>query len=873
MSALPGTYETDPARIRAALEFVPASNREVWLRVLMAIKAELGEHGSDVAEEWSQTADSYNARDFRDVWKGIKPGGAVGIGTLFYTARENGWRDDETYVRPTAEQLAERQQAAAQAAALVESQRTAKHLAAAKTASKIWDAAKPAKADHDYLKRKSVQPLAMLRELTATELAKIAGYAPQSSGELLAGRVLIAPIELNGQLASLEFIDETGRKSALAGGAKRGGYAPLQPMPTGDGQGLTLLIGEGLATCLSAREATGFATFAALSSGNLASVASQLRAQMPSARIVVLADLVKATGEPDPHAVQAAQTAGAFLAVPDFGQDREPGQTDFNDLAARHGLEKVRLAIEQSSQIKPVFSELARKDANSCELVNSSIKSMTYAAKSSANSCEVVANSLAQREWDTVISPPTADPAMFYGLLGEFAKCAALGTEANPVAVMAGAMAWLSSAMGRNIGLFAGNAWHGIRLNTVHVGRSSVGRKGDSLALLKRTIKAMATERTELLPKKHEGGLSTREGLAMLIHDDYYAGKEMIEGIIDKRLFVIEEEFCNVLSQSKREGNTLSACVRGLFDGVSIQPAAKSGVWASNPHIAIHGCITPTELRTKMSEGEMGNGFANRFMIFWAERTCINAFPRRASDDEVDGLAEKFRDVIEFGLSGYPIGKDTVTLKLLPGARAAYEQAYREFNTPHPGGERITGLLARRAPILLRMAGLFAITDRTLEISAQHIQAAHAWMAYFAQSVHFIFPPSTNSAEHETLRNEHSEKLNAWLKGKGWQARTAITRECFAGHVNAPAVDAALLSLTLENRIDRREVPLNKTKRTEYRTSSQRVRNEFASEKSLQVIDLQHKLTTSHDFARVRTPISNLPKIEANSPNYVEGEL
>ena len=56
----------------------------------------------------------------------------------------------------------------------------------------------------------------------------------------------------------------------------------------------------------------------------------------------------------------------------------------------------------------------------------------------------------------------------------------------------------------------------------------------------------------------------------------------------------IESEFANVLGQTKREGNTLSAALRDVWDGISIRPATKtSRVWASDPHIALSGAVTP----------------------------------------------------------------------------------------------------------------------------------------------------------------------------------------------------------------------------------------------------------------------------------------
>jgi hypothetical protein len=106
----------------------------------------------------------------------------------------------------------------------------------------------------------------------------------------------------------------------------------------------------------------------------------------------------------------------------------------------------------------------------------------------------------------------------------------------------------------------------------------------------------------------------------MLIHDGYKDGKTDVPAIVDKRLLVIESEFANVLHQSKRDGNTLSSGLRDAWDGTSIQPAVKtSRVWATDPHISFIGDITPSELLEVMSKREMTNGFANRFIFFYAE--------------------------------------------------------------------------------------------------------------------------------------------------------------------------------------------------------------------------------------------------------------
>lgn len=333
-------------RIADALHFIDASDRDTWLRMGMAIKSELADVGFDVWAQWSQQAESYNDKDARDVWKSIQSGGKVTIGTLFYEAKANGWRDDGTHQKPTPEALAQRQCSAAERAAKAEAEMARERAATAAKAVAILKAATEAKADHPYLIRKQVPPVATLREIDAGAATAILGYVPKSGEEPLTGRLLVVPVKQGEGISTLELIDGDKRKAALVGrGSKVGGYWATERLPEGSGQGLTLLIGEGVATVLSAREATGKLGIAALSAGNLPAVAKAMRERYPAVEVVILADLVKDTGEPDPHAVEAARRVGGRLAVPNFGADREAEQTDFNDMATQCGLEAVREAI------------------------------------------------------------------------------------------------------------------------------------------------------------------------------------------------------------------------------------------------------------------------------------------------------------------------------------------------------------------------------------------------------------------------------------------------------------------------------------------------------------------------------------------------
>lgn len=337
----------DIGRLREALHFIPASDRDTWVKMGMAIKSETGDAGFDVWEAWSLQDESFNSKDTRDVWKSIRINGKVTAGTLFHEAKANGWRDDGTHQKPTSEELAERQHIAAERVAQEEARTARERAEAAKKAAVIWKAATEARADHPYLVRKQVSPVATLREIEAGAAAAILGYAPKSSGEMFVARLLVAPVKISNGLSTLELIDQDGRKSAIYGGAKAGGYWAAQPLSENVD---TLLIGEGVATMLSAKQVSGHPAIAALSAGNLSAVAKAMRERDPSAALVILADLVKATGDPDSHAVEAAQSVGGKLAIPDFGTGRPDAATDFNDMAELCGAEAVGRAIANASE-------------------------------------------------------------------------------------------------------------------------------------------------------------------------------------------------------------------------------------------------------------------------------------------------------------------------------------------------------------------------------------------------------------------------------------------------------------------------------------------------------------------------------------------
>jgi putative DNA primase/helicase len=369
------------------------------------------------------------------------------------------------------------------------------------------------------------------------------------------------------------------------------------------------------------------------------------------------------------------------------------------------------------------------------------------------------------------------------------------GAETNPIAIASNFIAYLSCAIGRVPYLAVGNTSHHPRLFFLHVGRSGRGRKGDAVSLVSRIDEVVRAHGRGLAPQVHRGGLSSREGLAALIHDGYRLGQQEVPTIEDKRLWVIESEFANVLQQSRRGGNTLSAALRDCWDGVDLKPATKTNrVQASEPHVCMSGAISPVELLAMVQRRDLLNGFVNRFLLIWGERTKIEAFPRRAPQERVDALASEVVEVLDFIRSQTVDQRKAVPMTLDENARKSYAQLYQAELNQDFGSALIDSLLERRAPMLLRLAMVFALTDRRWSIEARHVEAAMAWIRYATDSVNFVFSAEPEGPPQHKIRWA-AGRIADFLASRGSASRRDLVVDCFGRHQSAELVDAAIAHL------------------------------------------------------------------------------
>jgi hypothetical protein len=218
----------------------------------------------------------------------------------------------------------------------------------------------------------------------------------------------------------------------------------------------------------------------------------------------------------------------------------------------------------------------------------------------------------------------------YHGLAGDIVRAIEPHTEADPIAILVQYLCCFGNAIGRGAYYQVEGDKHFANTFWVLTGQSSKGRKGTSWGRVRQVFDAADPE---WVSTRIHSGMSSGEGLIWQVRnpttqwvDNEDGGKERVidPGISDKRLMIIESEFAGALEQMRRHGNTLSVVTRDAWDRGDLGSMIKnSPARATGAHISIVGHITDSEMRKKLDETSMANGYANRFLFACARRARL----------------------------------------------------------------------------------------------------------------------------------------------------------------------------------------------------------------------------------------------------------
>ncbi len=387
---------------------------------------------------------------------------------------------------------------------------------------------------------------------------------------------------------------------------------------------------------------------------------------------------------------------------------------------------------------------------------------------------------------ESVRSPSWPEPpheAVYHGLAGDIVKMIDPHTEADPLAILSQLLVCFGNCVGRSPHFLAEADRHGVNEFIVMVGDTAKGRKGTSLGHVRRLFESADSHWSS---KRIASGLSSGEGLVWAVrdpitkfHDD--DDDEVVDpGETDKRLLAIESEFASVLHVMERQGNTLSAAVRQLWDTGAVRSLTKnSPARTTDAHVSIVGHITRDELLRYMNRTELGNGFANRFLFFAVRRSKVLPEGGNLDNGELDPLRARLKSAAEFARTVNEMRRDAM-------ARETWIAVYPQLSD---GKRGILGsVLSRAEAHVMRLACLYALLDLSNVIRREHLTAALALWEYCENSAAWIFGGNIGDPVADTILRQLQ------LRPEGF-TRTEISA-LFNRHVKSGDIERAIALLT-----------------------------------------------------------------------------
>ncbi|OPY13243.1 MAG: hypothetical protein A4E66_00847 [Syntrophus sp. PtaB.Bin001] len=350
-------------------------------------------------------------------------------------------------------------------------------------------------------------------------------------------------------------------------------------------------------------------------------------------------------------------------------------------------------------------------------------------------------------EWEPTIKTwPVMAPEAFRGIAEKFVELATRNSEADPAAVLATFLVRFGVEAGDSAFVQVGDTIHPAREYVCIVGASATSRKGTSAAPVDKTfddLNALNALFAQKKIQKSPGPLSSGEGIIFSVRDPIEKwevdkktkrGSWVVvdPGVTDKRLYVQDEEFASALQCTRREGNTLSTTLRGLWDRGEAAPLTKNNkISTTGAHVGIVTHITIPELKKLIDEVQLLNGFGNRFLWVVARRNKLVVFPEPMPEKELNILRRKISERIIAAWEPGAVSLDHAACNL-------WKDIYINLSKRNSSG-LVGALLDRDAPHILRLSLIYALIDGLREIRIEHLNSALAFWHYVEDSVRYIF--------------------------------------------------------------------------------------------------------------------------------------
>ena len=340
-----------------ALEYCDPSDRDEWINMGMALKAEFGESALDVWDRWSQKDSSYKLSSVNTSWKSFKRSG-ISIGTLIAKALNNGFQFDRSQV--SSEDREKLDQERKKRLSLRKKEQAEEDRQVDQWRLKLSDflistmQSLDVEGSSEYLSNKKVagmgvlfssQPMIIVADQERNLLETWIGYDRYSEFfnipkeerpkfRIMKKGVFAVPLlDIDGRLWNLQIIQNSGHKSFFPG-RKQGCFHVIGQIPA-VGR-FNICMAEGYSNGACVHMALGCPVIVAFDSGNLVNVAKAFHDKYSNriSRFVICADddqhLVK-DGKKNvgmEKAQKAAEIVGGLVIAPLIDQLKSEDDKD-----------------------------------------------------------------------------------------------------------------------------------------------------------------------------------------------------------------------------------------------------------------------------------------------------------------------------------------------------------------------------------------------------------------------------------------------------------------------------------------------------------------------------------------------------------------
>jgi hypothetical protein len=339
---------------------------------------------------------------------------------------------------------------------------------------------------------------------------------------------------------------------------------------------------------------------------------------------------------------------------------------------------------------------------------------------------------------------PKVAPAAWHGPLGEAVNAVAPSTEADPIAILATALALFGSVAGDSAHVRVGGVRHAARVWPLIVGKTGAGRKGTSFAEARRMAQDWSDYSDAYVHHRVVSGLSSGEGLlAALGASADGADPDKAPIAADGKLTVVESEFARVLAAAKRDGSTLGPILRQLWDDGNAAILTRAApLQIDRAHLGVIAHVTPRELRLRLQEADLSGGTVNRFLLIASERPHL--LPHEPDHADIFELSKDLGRALERARS--------ITGELHRDRRcnALWSDVYGALSEDEPDGT-LGSVLARGPAYTMRLALVYALADGAGAIACEHLLAGLAVWQYAADTARLLFGDTRRAMEVRRL--------------------------------------------------------------------------------------------------------------------------